>query len=150
MGCGKKFDSEGCVCDILKEIVDAQNDVSDDCNSSCEQSINDLLGDTGGSNKDTVPVLLYCKDCKPFKGFGARRNNIGDVLESFYFRVKEVDEDCECALLELLIDPDAKDDDPKSPSKQKTDNLRATGICITVDLSCFCHITCLPAINARA
>ncbi|KGX87706.1 CotY/CotZ family spore coat protein [Pontibacillus litoralis] len=150
MGCGKKHDAEGCVCDILKEIVDAQNDVTDDCNSSCEQSINDLLGEEVSTNKDTVPVILYCKDCKPFKGYGARRNRIDCILQSFIFRVKEVDEDCNCALLELLIDPDHKDDCPKSPSDQHTDKLRATGICITVDLDCFCHITCLPAINARA
>ncbi|QHE51481.1 CotY/CotZ family spore coat protein [Pontibacillus sp. HMF3514] len=150
MGCGKRHDTGSCVCDILKEIVDAQNDVTDDCNSSCEQSINELMGDVGGNSLDTVPVILYCKDCKPFKGFGARRGEIGDIRESFIFRVKEVDEDCECALLELLLDPSAKDDKPDSPSCQKTDDLTATGICITVDLRCFCHITCLPAIDAMA
>ncbi|GGD18421.1 CotY/CotZ family spore coat protein [Pontibacillus salipaludis] len=153
MGCGKnrvESASEGCVCDILKEIVDAQNDVTDDCNSSCEESINELMGDRG-TNKDTVPVILYCKDCKPFKGFGARRNEIDKIRESFIFRVKEVDEDCECALLELLATPHSSEEcHIKSPSDQDTSNLRATGICITVDLNCFCHITCLPAINARA
>ncbi|WP_181349117.1 CotY/CotZ family spore coat protein [Thalassobacillus sp. CUG 92003] len=148
MSCGKKFDSGNCVCDILREIVDAQNDVIADCNTSCEQSINDLLGDTGGNGRDTVPVLLYCKgNCKPFKGFGARRDAINDVLASFYFRVKDVDDEC-CATLELLRDPNDNCDDPESPVKQFTGNLRATGICISVDLECFCHVTCLPAITA--
>ncbi|KGP74335.1 CotY/CotZ family spore coat protein [Pontibacillus yanchengensis] len=156
MGCGKKFDSGDCVRDILKEIVAAQNDVADDvCDSSCEQSINDLLGDTGGNNGlDTVPVLLYCKDCKPFKGFGALRGNgrgsVGELMCSFFFRVNEVDDDC--ALLELLVSDDHDDHDHKdkhdSPKCQDISDLRATGICITVDLDCFCHITCLPAINA--
>ncbi|GGF15289.1 spore coat protein Y [Halobacillus andaensis] len=148
MSCGKHHDSGNCVCDILSEIVAAQNDVLSDCNTSCEQSIGDLLGDTGGSGRDTVPVLLYCKgNCKPFKGFGARRDSIKDIKGSFYFRVKDVDKDC-CATLELLRDPEDKNEDPNSPVEQKTGNLKATGICISVDLDCFCHVTCLPAITA--
>lgn len=169
MGCGKDFDTGNCVCDILREIAEAQNDIVENCcDTSCEQSISDLLGDTdNGNGLDTVPVLLYCKDgCKPFKGFGADPDCIGDIKASFFFRVKKVDDKC-CAVLELLRDDDDDDDDkddrydrddryddkydkddPKSPVKQKTDDLRATGICITVDLDCFCHVTCLPAIDA--
>ncbi|CDQ21005.1 CotY/CotZ family spore coat protein [Halobacillus karajensis] len=165
MSCGKNFDSGSCVIDILKDIVDAQNDVMHDCTTSCEQSIADLLGDTGngGSNFDTVPVILYCKDCKPFKGFGSRRG--GDDCEvrgSFFFRVKSVDDDG-CAILELLFSDDRRgrgDDEeggrgrgsghhhrnnPTDPADQDCDDLRASGICITVDLNCFCHVTCLPA-----
>lgn len=156
MSCGKNYDSGSCVIDILKDIVDAQNDVMHDCTTSCERSIADLLGDTGGgSGFDTVPVILYCKDCKPFKGFGSKRG--GDDCEikgSFFFRVKSVDNDG-CAILELLFsDRNHRDDeddsrgrgyDPKSPAYQNCEDLRASGICITVDLKCFCHVTCLPA-----
>ncbi|MGR9050814.1 CotY/CotZ family spore coat protein [Halobacillus faecis] len=163
MSCGKRFDSGSCVIDILKDIVDAQNDVMHDCTTSCERSIADLLGDTGGgSGFDTVPVILYCKDgCTPFKGYGSKRS--GDdckVKGSFFFRVKSVDDDG-CAILELLFadrwrDDDEDDDevegsrrhrnfDPKSPADQSCKDLRASGICITVDLNCFCHVTCLPA-----
>lgn len=150
MGCGKDFKTGNCVCDILKEIAEAQSDVIENCcDSSCEQSINDLLGDTDQNNGlDTVPLILYCKGtCKPFKGFGAHPSDIGDVVASFYFRVKKVDDDC-CAILELLRDPHDDDPNPKNPVDQKTKHLRATGICITADLNCFCHVTCLPAINA--
>ncbi|MBM7554005.1 CotY/CotZ family spore coat protein [Thalassobacillus pellis] len=148
MSCGKHFDTGNCVSDILNEIVAAQNDVLSECSSSCEQSINDLLGESNGAGRDTVPVLLYCKGtCKPFKGFGAPRGAVGDVVGSFYFRVKEVDDD-NCATLELLRDPNDNEDNPDDPVEQKTGRLRATGICITVDLNCFCHITCLPAIDA--
>src|SRR5690625_140691 len=150
MGCGKKFHSGNCVCDILKEIAGAQEDVFENCcDSSCDQSISDLLGETEvSSGFDTVQFILYCKDgCKPFKGYGAHPRNIGDVKSSFYFRVKTVDEDC-CAVIEMLRDPHCEMKDPKSPTDQKTRHLRATGICITVDLNCFCHITCLPAISA--
>ncbi|GGA74161.1 CotY/CotZ family spore coat protein [Ornithinibacillus halotolerans] len=152
MGCGhgrvEGAQTGNCVCEVLRDIVDAQNDVIENCcDSSCEQSINDLLGETDpGTGLDTVPVLLYNKcDGKPFKGYGAKRGRIHDIKSSFYFRVKTVDDDC-CAVLELLRDP--KDQDcVTDPCAQFTGNLENTGICITVDLTCFCHVTCLPAIS---
>lgn len=165
MSCGNNFDSGSCVIDILKDIVDAQNDVLHECTTSCEQSIADLLGDTGGSNFDTVPVILYCKDCKPFKGFGSKKSDDDcQVKGSFFFRVKSVDDDG-CAVFELLFaennhgsvaGEESPDEswgrhhgfNPKSPADQSCKNLRASGICITVDLNCFCHVTCLPATAA--
>ncbi|SEP85108.1 CotY/CotZ family spore coat protein [Piscibacillus halophilus] len=148
MSCRGKDHTENCVCDILRQIVDAQNDIVEhDCDVSCKQSIEDLLGDrTSPAGLDTVPVLLYC-ECKTFKGFGAMNDQNNTVVASFYFRVKKVDDDC-CAVLELLRDPADSDRNPKDPTDQKTANLRATGICINVDLKCFCHVTCLPAVDA--
>src|SRR5699024_11796 len=150
MGCGKKHHGGSCVCNVVREIADAQEDVFEYCcDTSCEQSISDLLGETEmSSGYDTVPFILYCKDgCTPFKGYGAHPRHIGDVKASFYFRVKKVDEDC-CAIIEMLRDPHCEAKDPKTPTEQGTKHLRATGICLTVDLGCFCHITCLPAISA--
>ncbi|AIF42791.1 CotY/CotZ family spore coat protein [Virgibacillus sp. SK37] len=150
MGCGKEFSTGNCVCDILKDIVEAQQDVVENCCiTSCERSISDLLGESdNGNGLDTVPVILYCKDgCKPFKGFGADPDDIGDMMASFFFRVKRVDDDC-CAVLELLRDPHDNNPNPCDPVEQDTKPLRATGICITVDLNCFCHVTCLPAVSA--
>ncbi|ASN06496.1 CotY/CotZ family spore coat protein [Virgibacillus necropolis] len=169
--CGKDYETGNCVCDILKEIAEAQNDVVENCcDTSCERSINDLLGDNdNGNGLDTVPVILYCKDgCKPFKGFGANHDDY-KVEDSFFFRVKRVDKDC-CATLELLVDDkyyddddDDDDDDDRdrhrydkdrkhykkdSPEGQCVKDLRASGICITVNVDCFCHVTCLPAIDA--
>lgn len=148
--CGTEYRSENCVCSILRDIARAQRDVrEDDCQTSCERSINDLLGQTEVPNSlDTVPVILYCKDgCKPFKAYGAHSRNIGKIVASFYFRVKSVDDNC-CAVLELLRDPNCPNSNPHNPADQDTKKLRATGICITVDVKCFCHITCLPAISA--
>lgn len=153
--CGKEYETGNCVCDILKEIADVQSDIVENCcDTSCERSINDLLGEQESNDLDTVPVLLYCQDgCKPFKGFGAFRGDgnggcdFGEVVGSFYFRVKKVDDNC-CAVLELLRDPFDKDSNPADPVCQDTCHLRATGICITVDVNCFCHVTCLPAISA--
>ncbi|GAB4073971.1 spore coat protein CotY [Barrientosiimonas marina] len=153
MGCGKDHRSGNCVCDVLKEIEDAQQDVVENCcSTSCEKSINDLLGesDGGGGNNglDTVPVILYCGDgCEPFKGYGANPNDVSNMTSSFYFRVKKIDENC-CAVVELLRDPHDDNESPHDPIHQYTKHLCATGICITVDLDCFCHVTCLPAINA--
>ncbi|SHG30570.1 CotY/CotZ family spore coat protein [Ornithinibacillus halophilus] len=155
-GCGRESATGNCVCDVLREILDAQEDVIENCcETSCERSINDLLGETDpGTGLDTVPVILYCKDsCKPFKGFGANRYNdelgkIGEMQASFIFRVKDIDDDC-CAVLELLRNPNdpCKCDHLHDPCDQETKGLDNTGICITVDLNCFCHVTCLPAIS---
>src|SRR5690625_4504662 len=96
MGCGKEFNTGSCVCNVLKEIARAQRDINEfKCDTSCERSISDLLGETEVRNSlDTVPIILYCKDsCKPFKGFGAHPRNIGKVVSSFYFRVKSVTND---------------------------------------------------------
>lgn len=159
MGCGHRrvegAATDSCVCEILRDIVDAQNDVIENCcDTSCEQSINDLLGESDpGNGLDTVPVILYCAgDCKPFKGFGAKRGgtlgSIGEMKASFIFRVKTVTDDC-CAVLELLRDRNdpVTCDHLKDPCDQLTADLENTGICITVDLDCFCHVTCLPAIS---
>jgi len=153
MGCKKEDCNDvSCVRDVLEEIVDAQNDVVENvCDTSCKQSINDLMGDRdNGNDLDTVPIILYNKDGSPFKGFGAkqkRRGNVGPIVSSFIFRVKKVDDDG-CAILELLLsdEQDYSCDHLKDPADQKTEDLEDTGICITVDLDCFCHVTCLPAI----
>jgi len=149
MTCGNDFNSGNCVADVIRDIDAAQDNITNDCcDSSCERSIADLLGKTSETNNlDTVPILLYCKDCGPFKGFGAPENAINDIVGSFYFRVKSID-DNNCAVLELLRDDNDPDADPDTPVTQYTGSLEATGICITVDVDCFCHITCLPAINA--
>src|SRR5699024_6870277 len=150
MGCGKDHHTGNCVCDILREIVEAQNDVIENCcSTSCEQSISDLLGETdAGNGLDTLPVILYCKDsCKTFQGFGANPDDIGEMTSSFYFRVKKVHEDC-CAVEELLIDIHDDDISHKIAIEQYIKHLCATAIVITVDLNCFCPVTCLPTVNA--
>lgn len=150
MSCGKEMHTGSCVCNVLKEIARAQKDITEfHCDTSCEKSINDLLGDTEvRNNLDTVPFILYCdSSCKPFKGYGAHPRNISKIVSSYYFRVKSVTNDC-CAVIELLRDPGDNNFHPKDPADQQTKHLRATGICMTIDAKCFCHITCLPAINA--
>src|SRR5690625_7870735 len=65
-----------CVCSVVREIVDAQDEVSNDgdcCSTGCDQSIRDLLSPARGKDNDynTIPFALYCKgSCGPFVGSG--------------------------------------------------------------------------------
>jgi hypothetical protein len=153
-----------CVEDVLEAILRAQRKVSDDghCETSCHESINDLLGKKRKTTKNTVPFILYC-GCEPFKGTGvltyschSNKKKKLKCIESFIFKVKGLKGDC--AVLELLtFKCDLKyNSDPCncnslcSPCCQIDgkciDDLTRTGICITVDLSRFTTVTCLPAV----
>ncbi|UCZ51935.1 spore coat protein [Bacillus shivajii] len=144
MGCGKKFDTGNCVCDVLLDIADAQDQTTDtDCITSCEQSIRELLGGMAPTNFNTVPFQLLCAcEDEPFTATGyVRTNGTAAVIESSFFRVDSIDEkDC-CAVLELLIAPEIGED-----GEINLDDFERTGACITVDLKCFCGVVCLPAV----
>ncbi|WP_035532238.1 CotY/CotZ family spore coat protein [Halobacillus kuroshimensis] len=148
---------KNCVEDVLEAIVYAQDRVEDDsCHTSCQQSIDSLLGDHK-VKKNTVPVILYC-GCDPFKGTGVTTYSCHAKKETFkcvhtyLFKVKDVHDGC--AVLELLVfKSDWKDDSKQKHSAcsqidgKAVRDLAGTGICITVDLSCFCAVTCLPAVR---
>ncbi len=156
---GKHY--KNCVEDVLEGILEAQKKVKKDdcCKTSCQHSIDDLLHEEKKSKKDTIPFILYC-DCKPFKGSGVTKYRCHSkhskfkCVETFVFKVKDLDK--KCAVLELLTFKG----DHKNASKEKdfyspcdqidhkcVEDLMGTGICINVDLSCFCAITCLPAVK---
>ncbi|KGX89540.1 CotY/CotZ family spore coat protein [Pontibacillus marinus] len=157
-----------CVCDTVREIVRAQDAVEDNCcDSSCEQSINDLLSPTGGNGTaTTVPFTLLCKGtCEYFIGKAIAEKPLGgsggtflDCLESPIFRAKNfVDEDECCVRLELLLpvtegssEPGSKKDICDFFPGSSVRDLEATGVCFTVDLNCFCGIQCLPATTPLA
>ncbi|MFP7494767.1 CotY/CotZ family spore coat protein [Terribacillus saccharophilus] len=141
------------VVDIIREIANAQRDIhSECCATSAEQSINDLLGNFGGSTGfDTVPICLYNDLGGIFRGYGvapgATPGTLGPVAASYYFRVKTVYDD-NAAVLELLRSPADITLIPAGVDDQIVTGLTATGICFTVDLNRFAHITTLPAISA--
>lgn len=155
---------KNCVEEVLEAILYAQNKVADeDCKTSCKQSIEDLLGEKK-VKKNTIPFLLYC-GCEPFKGTGVTtyschpRKEKVKCIHTYLFKIKDLNKDC--AVLELLFfKSDLKDGDKSKHCHHKhdactqlddkdLDDLVATGICITVDLSCFCGITCLPAVRLQ-
>ena len=166
MACGNKVShNDQCVCTVLRAIADAQDQVSpvtNGCEVSCKRSIQELLSGVSPAtaSPNTIPVILYC-GCNPFLGTGVTftpRSTPGggtfdfDCVQTFVFRVSSVDNNC-CASLELLnilnasghpITPTA--DEPCSQFGPNARDFERTGICITVDLSCFCAVTCLEPV----
>ena len=154
-----------------REVAEAEEDT---CRTSCRQSIRDLLSPTTEepvSRPTTVPFLLYCKgNCEPFVGSGVirrreNRHRVFDCVESPVFRAKGFVGRGNCVQLELLLPVSSK---RQSNLEHSPDNLdhhhdsdsicglfhgrpvrgfRASGVCITVDLDCFCGISCLDAIT---
>lgn len=164
MSCGKKhFDTDGCVADVLRRVADAQDEVDGndgDCDVSCNRSIQELLaGAVSPTTFDTIPLILYC-GCDPFLGTGVRTISRGasgnprlQCIESFFFRVTSVDNKG-CAKIELLVTDDTGNQE-LPPNAEPCDQIRGneteffrTGICITVDLSCFCAVVCLDPVAA--
>ncbi|MDP4084393.1 MAG: CotY/CotZ family spore coat protein [Bacillota bacterium] len=146
--------TQNCVCAVLTAIADAQDQVSPvttGCTVSCERSIQELLSGVSPATTapNTIPVILYC-GCDPFLGTGVSvgNNHALDCVQSFVFRVSSVDENC-CARLELLTVKGGPN--PATPCAQfngaKVSDITRTGICITVDLSCFCAVTCLEPVT---
>lgn len=158
MSCGNSENTQdNCVCSVLKTIADVQDQVApaaEGCTVSCERSIQELLNGVSpvATTANTIPVILYCK-CDPFLGTGVRTRTTGgnqmlECIQSYIFKVNSVDDNC-CASLELL---EAKGGpNPATPCAQfngaKVGDITGTGICITVDLSCFCAVTCLDPIT---
>ncbi|OAS83832.1 MULTISPECIES: CotY/CotZ family spore coat protein [Metabacillus] len=157
---------ESCVEEILEAILKAQRkaDGDDGCRTSCKESIKELLGESKKWTKNTIPFILYCGDCAPFKASGAttilthHKKKKFVCITSFIFRIKDIKDSC--AVLELLTfksdkkcekDSYKRCDETCSPCCQidhkDVDDLVKTGICINVDLSCFCAVTCLPAVH---
>src|SRR5699024_732070 len=146
-------DCDDCVCSVVKNIVNVQDEAVDDCSLSCETSIQQLKN--GGNNMDTrnttIPFMLYCGGaCEPFIGngvFQAPKGNRGTFfgcVETPVFRAKRFvkDSDC-CVVLELLL-PVNEYCEAKQPESRNTvcsffpgddpiTDFQATGICLTVD-----------------
>ncbi len=156
----KGKDEQVCVEEILEAILKAERKVEVDhkkkC-SSCKESIEDLLEEERKKpKKNTIPFILYC-GCEPFKATGVTTCPGGPkdkrfaCITSFIFKIKDLKG--QCAELELLAFKSKKDGDKKlcSPCDQINyecvEDLVRTGICINVDLSCFCGVTCLPAVR---
>ncbi|ARI78423.1 CotY/CotZ family spore coat protein [Halobacillus mangrovi] len=156
MGSCSKGKGSECVRDTIKKIIAAQDEVAERdhcCDVSCERSIRDLLSPAGaGMGDTTIPFTLICKDCKPFIGSGARfANNMYQCLESPFFRAKKfVDDSKDCVKLELLIPINGGNSCSSRGKKggvcdflDMAPGFYETGVCITVDLDCFCGISCL-------
>ena len=158
---------ESCVGEVLEAILHAQEKAKRKHNEhhSCgKESISELLEEKKRSQKNTIPFILFNEDSEPFKASGVTivKNRHTDkkkfsCISSFIFKIKDLNDGC--AVLELLtFKPECRsNNDQKSSGKnpcspccqidhKDVDDLVGTGICITVDLSCFCAISALPAV----
>lgn len=161
-----------CVVDKVREIVAAQDEVADItngdcCTTGCEESIEQLLSPVAnetGPGFTTIPIILYCKgDCDPFIASGVYQAQVGQsnntyfgCVESPIFRAKKFVNDGEsCVVLELLVPVTEGGGGAITrgdtvcdffPGESRRD-FQATGICITVDLNCFCGIACLDPVT---
>jgi hypothetical protein len=174
MSCGSEFFTSNCVCDTLLAIVEAQDQVNprNDCNFGCNRAIQELVGGAVNGGADTIPVILYCKStCEPFQGTGVRRNpdfgqgaaSLFEVVCGCVFRVVDVDPETCCATLEILgVDRRPSGQDPDFDQCEDTGiscienlddanvaGLARSGVCITVDLNCFCGVACVFPQNLR-
>lgn len=110
-------DSDDCVCNVIRRIVEVQDEVGGNNSSSgCDRSIQQLLskrtGNDLGSGNTTIPFILYCDGtCEPFVGSGvfqasngANRGTFFGCVETPIFRAKHFvkGSDC-CVRLELLV-----------------------------------------------
>ena len=146
------------------------------CDRSIEDLLSPVEKNRERRRHNTIPFMLFTKnEGKPFTGVGVRREHDGrsnrgffECTESPIFRAKSfIADDGNCVKLELLIpirdrrdghgpnqnvEADRhchhkRDDDFCDFLPRHTRNFRATGICITVDLDCFCGISCLDPIT---
>lgn len=158
-----------CVCSVVKNIVNVQDEADDDCSLSCGTFIQQLKG--GGNETDTrhttIPFMLYCGGaCEPFIGNGVfqapkgKRGTFFGCVETPVFRAKRFvkDSDC-CVILELLLPVNEYCESKQPPidthnkvcsffpGDDPVTDFQATGICLTVDLEKFIAITCLDPIT---
>ncbi|CAM3664890.1 CotY/CotZ family spore coat protein [Mesobacillus zeae] len=166
MSCNSECFTNNCVCDTLLAIVEAQDKVDGPtgCTFSCDNAINELVGGVANGGFNTIPIILTCKNtCLPFVGVGGLIDPnptppvSGRVFEfpvSPIFRVNDVDPETCCATLELLstedpivVSPSFNPDPFEILNDLTGEVLEDTGSCITVDLNCFCAVTCLSPIT---
>ena len=168
MGCGKRDDiggtshhHEGCVCEVVKTILDIQNqanhdDDDDTCGTSC---FLEPLGDLGLTphkrrHADTRVFMLLNTNGLPF--FAWFKSKYGSFLPSPFFRVEDVF-DC-CATLRVVAPWDITDDEEISLINDDETGLslsllpenfdfRKTETCLTVDLSFFAGVQCIKDVD---
>lgn len=145
-----------CVCEVVREIKRIQDAATNnDCNPcgyTCfQEPLGGLVSPTR-NHADTRVFTLLTKDGKPF--FSTYVDGQGPDCDcvSVYFRVNEFVDDC-CVTLTVLRPLNAQRQEVDLLNEHGTGlNLRKlckvrhfelTGTCITVDLRCFCGISCI-------
>ena len=161
MSCGSEYETQNCITDTLLAIVEAQDRVEpcQEGTTGCNRAIQELIGGITPSGYNTIPITLQLKSTGlPFIGYGAVRENLvpptSAILYSAIFRVEDVDPENNCASLELLRSTTSIPyitDTEVSPQAAlfllQNEILTFTDAYITVDLSAFASVSCLPPIT---
>ncbi|AWE06463.1 spore coat protein CotZ [Lysinibacillus sp. 2017] len=167
MGCGRgdnevggQTSNRGCVCEVVRAILEIQNAaVQDEC-SNC--TTNCFLEPLGGivnparSSVDTRVFTLLTKDGSPFFAQFSTSDGDCEPCVSIYFRVEDVFDGC-CATLRVLVPLDENedpvdllnDDGTKISLREvcKVTQFATSESCVTVDLDCFCAVQCIDDVD---
>lgn len=161
MGCNRGNDvggsSSGCVCEVVRAILEIQNQAVDNECSTC--TTNCFLEPLGGivsparPTADTRVFTLSTKTGVPFISTFSSEDYPGCCI-SVYFRVEDVFDGC-CATLRVLVPLD-ENGDVVELAHNGTISLSAlcdvvdfavSDSCITVDLDCFCAVQCIADVD---
>ena len=159
---------------ILEAQREAVDECVTSCENSIEDLVSQRV--RRRRNDTTIPFMLICKeDCKPFVGAGFVNRDRGrrdfECIESPILRVRDfVRGSRNCVNVELLLPVGRRRDGEHHGEehgeerehhdhhhhkdsfcdkfgRRRIRNFRETGVCITLDLDCFCGITCLDPIT---
>lgn len=164
MGCGSVggHKSNGCVCEVVRAILDIQNEATDECVGCTTNCFMEPLGgivSPARAAANTRVFTLLTKDGTPFFATFASANYPAHCV-SVYFRVEDVFDDC-CATLRVLVPLDEPTGEHGHPVPLVSKDGRGIDIgalcdvegfdvsdsCITVDLSCFCAVQCIADVE---
>lgn len=165
MGCGRNNNiggtshhHEGCVCEVVKTILDIQNQaVNDDCDGCGTSCFLEPLGGLAFPSRqlaDTRVFMLLNTNGLPF--FAWYKSKLGGMHPSPFFRVEDAF-DC-CATLRVVAPVDMSEGDEVSLLNEDETGLslclipdvcdfKKTETCLTVDLSAFAGVQCIKDTN---
>ena len=161
MGCGNTNSdrSNKCVCEVVRAILEIQNQAVDNECSTC--TTNCFLEPLGGivsparPSADTRVFTLSTKTGVPFIATFSSED-FHNVCISVFFRVEDVFDDC-CATLRVLVPLDDKGHAVELVQGDNTAislnalcdvvDFAPSDSCITVDLDCFCAVQCIADVD---
>jgi hypothetical protein len=151
------------LCQVLLDILEAQQQIINEqsVTKGHNRAIEELAGDGYTPKYNTIPIILtYGSTGLPFAAVGAVRSNKDPLSQgsalvpSAVFRVLDVDADHCSAILEPLFPKEEGilsieylEKIPALLNKLEHRQLAGNGSSITVDLECFCSVTCLAPQN---
>lgn len=178
MGCGRNHvagvstNNHGCVCDVVRAILDIQTQaVQEECRTCMTNCFLEPLGgivSPATRNADTRVFMLLTKTGAPFVSFfkenqcvvngSSNTTNASQKMScaSVFYRVEDIFDDC-CATLRILKPLHYEGGPPVnlvcSGSTIEFNKIcevcawEATDSCITVDLRCFCAVQCIADVD---